>query len=188
MVAAARSEVAASRDVRTAEICWEDVVRCVSGQMRSLVGVVPELDDLTQTALEQVLRAIDGFEGRAELSTFTYRVSANVALKHFRSWRRFVRRFDIGNDADAVPAPFVGPDEELIERERTRRLHRALDRLEPRKRITLTLVDLEELPASRVATILEIPEATVRSRLRVARMDLHAILDRDPLFTREVSR
>jgi RNA polymerase sigma-70 factor (ECF subfamily) len=190
MVAAA-ARVALSRSAAlTTEVAWEEVVRSVSGQMRSLVGPMAELEDLTQTALEQVLRAIDRFEGRAELSTFTYRVSANVALKHFRSWRRFFHRFEIGRDdeAETVAAPLSAPDDELVSRERTRRLYRALDRLDPVKRLTLTLADLEELPASQVALILEIPEPTVRSRLRVARQELHAILKRDPLFATESAR
>jgi RNA polymerase sigma-70 factor (ECF subfamily) len=173
-----------------AEVSWDEVVRSVSLQMRTLVGPIAELEDLTQTALEQVLRAIDRFEGRAELSTFTYRVAANVALKHFRSWRRFFRRFEIGHgpESEDAPSPLVAPDDAMIERERTRRLYRALDRLEPVKRLTLTLADLEELPASQIARILEVPEPTVRSHLRVARQKLFAILARDPLFAPEVAR
>lgn len=183
----ALTRAAAVHGATANEVRWDHVVRSVSVQMRSLVGPITELEDLTQTALEQVLRSIDRFEGRAELSTFTYRVAANVALKHFRSWRRFFRRFEIGHDAasETVSGPLAEPHEEMIERERTARLYRALDRLDPLKRLTLTLADLEELPASHVAQILDIPEPTVRSRLRVARQELHAILKRDPLFATE---
>jgi len=173
-----------------AEVDWAELVGSVHRQMRSLVGPIPELEDLTQNALEQVLRALDRFEGRAQLSTFTYRVCANVALHHFRWWRRFLRRFDPvhADVADTVPTGRDDASEEMIANERMRRLHRALERLDASKRVTLVLADLEELPGPRVAEILGIPEATVRSRLRVARMELHAILRRDPLFTSEAAR
>jgi RNA polymerase sigma-70 factor (ECF subfamily) len=173
-----------------AELDWAELVGSVHRQMRSLVGPIAELEDLTQIALEQVLRSIDRFEGRAQLSTFTYRVCANVALHHFRWWRRFLRRFEPGHAdvTDTVPTGRSDATEQMIANERTRRLHRALDRLDASKRVTLVLADLEELPGSRVAEILGIPEPTVRSRLRAARMELHQILQRDPLFSSEAVR
>jgi RNA polymerase sigma-70 factor (ECF subfamily) len=170
-------------------IPWEQVVATVHLQMRSLVGPTADLEDLTQAALEQVVKSVDRYEGRAALSTYTYRICANVALNHWRWWRRWLRRFEREPDAKSgAPEPADGArsaSERLLEAERARRLYAALERLEAKRRLVITLADLEELPASRVAEILECPEATVRSRLRKARMELFEALKGDRLFAKE---
>lgn len=165
------------------DVPWPAVVRLVRAQVRSLVGPRGELDDLTQVALERVVRGMATFEARSQLSTYTYRVCVRVVLNHWRSWRRFTRWFDRATDAgEGVAAPGVEPSAGMEERERAARLRAALDRLAPAKRVVLVLSDLEELPASEIATILECPEATVRSRLRQARLELTERLRRDPYF------
>lgn len=172
-------------------IPWEQVVATVHQQMRSLLGPTPELEDLTQAALEQLVKSAGRFEGRAQLSTFTYRICAHVALNHWRSWKRWLRRFERPSPEEVAGLDHAddraGAPERLVEAERSRRLYAALDRLSPTMRLVLTLSDLEEVPASRVAEILDCPEPTVRSRLRKARQELHDTLRRDPFFAEERS-
>jgi DNA-directed RNA polymerase specialized sigma24 family protein len=91
----ATSTAVAQTDVRGLPP-WPDVVRTVRQQMRSLVGAHRDLDDLTQVALERLLRGISGFDGRSELSTFTYRICLRVAMNQWRGWRRWLRRFELG--------------------------------------------------------------------------------------------
>lgn len=165
-------------------LAWPEIVRIVHAYMRSIVGPSPDLEDLTQAALEQVVRGLPRFDGRAQLSTFTYRICAHVAMNHWRWWRRWLRRFRVGTDG----APEVetkledGAPHLSVERERARRLHLALDRLAPNKRLVITLADFEGLAAARIAEIMECPEPTVRSRLRQARLELGALLREDPFF------
>jgi RNA polymerase sigma-70 factor, ECF subfamily len=162
---------------------WPELVRTVHKQMRSLVGPQNrELEDLAQLALERLVVALPRFEGRAELTTFAYGVCVNVAMGHWRGWRRWVSRFRFWGD-DVVEPPAAGDLlETWIQGERARRLHAYLARLAPVQRVCVTLADLEELPASRIAEILDCPEPTVRSRLRAGRERLVAMLRRDPLF------
>jgi RNA polymerase sigma-70 factor, ECF subfamily len=168
---------------------WDEVVAMVHGQMRSLVGPTRDLEDLSQAALEQVARSIEGFEGRSRLSTFTYRICVHVAQNHGRSWRRWLARFEMwgerSHDDDVLTDRTASAHARLLESERSHRLHRALGKLSPMKRYALTLVDLEELPVAEVATILECAEGTVRSRLAAARRELYETLRRDPLFRKE---
>lgn len=158
---------------------WTEVAATVRRQMRSLVGGsrARDLEDLTQTALERICRHVDRFEGRAEFATYTYRVCASVAINHWRWYKRWLRSFEHTTDTTPDPPADGGDAAELaIERERAARLERALDQLSANKRAVLTLCELQELPASRVAEILGCPEATVRSRLNRARADLAKIL------------
>ena len=164
----------------SAPIEWIEVVALVRRQMRSFVGPGRDLEDLTQTALERIYRNADRFEGRAQFATYTYKTCARVALNHWRWYKRWLRRFE--GTTDQTPEPEAGGQdaaEVAIERERMARLQRALDQLTPMKRAVVTLCELEELPASQVGEILGCPEATVRSRLRQARIDLANFLTRD---------
>lgn len=175
---------AAARAItRDKELDWGHIVSTVHRQMRTIVGPTRDLEDLTQIALEQVLRGSERFEGRAKVSTFTYRICAHVALNHWRWWRRWLRSFDLGIDERLdAPAHEAGAGEASLAAERRKRLHQALARLDPVRRLTLTLADLEGLTTAEVAEILECPEPTVRSRLRQARNELSAALHRDPYF------
>ena len=165
---------------------WPELVSLVRAQVRSLVGPTRDLEDLTQATLEQVVRSLDRFEGRSELSTFTYRIASHVVMNHWRSLKRYFRRFVLG--IEDVPEPVLpgeGDTTKLIERQRAARLHHHLDRLSADHRIVVVLSDLEDLPASRIAEILDCPEPTVRSRLKRARADLVRRLAADPVFRDE---
>ncbi len=167
---------------------WPELVSIVRAQVRSLVGPTRDLEDLTQTALEQVVRSLDGFEGRCETTTFTYRIASRVVMNHWRSFRRYVRRF-VTSDAELAP-PVSADDDPLaiLERHRAARLHHHLERLSADQRVVVVLADLEELPASRIAEILDTPEPTVRSRLARGRAELQRRLKGDPLFADDVAR
>ena len=146
-------------------------------------GPSANLEDLTQAALEQVVRSVERFRGEGDLSTFTYRVCVNVAMNHWRWFRRWLRRF---TKDEVVEAPSLesDPSDMTIELERARRLHACLERMAPDRRVVVTLADLEDLPASRIAEIMGCPEPTVRSRLRRARQELEALLAEEPVFAR----
>jgi RNA polymerase sigma-70 factor, ECF subfamily len=166
---------------------WPELVSLVRAQVRSFVGPSAELEDLTQNALEQVLHAIDGFEGRSELSTFTYRIASRVVMNHWRSLRRYLKRFVLAfEDAPEPEAGRAGDPMLFVERQRAARLHHHLERLPADQRMVIVLADLEDLPASRIALIVDCPEPTVRSRLRRGRADLARRLARDPLFADDV--
>jgi len=154
-----------------------------------LVGPARDVEDLTQAALEQIVRSIDRFEGRCELSTYTYRIASRVVMNHWRSLRRYFKRFVLG--AEDVPEPESMDSShnttDLVERQRAARLHYHLDRLSADHRLVVVLADLEELPASRIAEIIDCPENTVRSRLKRARTELARRLSRDPAFADEAN-
>jgi RNA polymerase sigma-70 factor (ECF subfamily) len=170
-------------------VAWPELVSLVRGTMRSIAGPTADLEDLTQVALERMVHCLGReprFERRALLSTFAYRVCAGVATNHWRWWRRWARRFDLGTEGAREPS--VDPRIGDALRERARRLHALLDGMAPARRLVITLSDLEGLPASRVAEILECPEGTVRSRLKKARVELAARVLKDPWFSEELGR
>jgi RNA polymerase sigma-70 factor (ECF subfamily) len=155
-------------------------------QMRTLAGPRVDIDDLVQAAAERALRALDRFEGRCSLSTFTYQISYRTLIDHERWYRRFRRRFVLEGQEPIVEVPSTRCSEtDLVELERARRLYLALDGLPPAKRAALILHDLEGLDVAEVSAITDTNERTVRSRLRDARKKLSSVLDSDPLFEPE---
>jgi RNA polymerase sigma-70 factor (ECF subfamily) len=163
----------------------DEVFQLVYRQMHALAGRSQDLDDLVQTAAEQVFRSLASFEGRSAPSTWTYRICYHTLLKGRRFYARWLRRFvhaeDVGSDR--LPVETAADGAQLFERrERVRRLREALDRVAPKRRAVVILHDLEELEIPEIAAIVGAKEATVRSRLRDGRKRLAAELQRDPYF------
>jgi len=165
------------------EVGTDQLLALLYRQLRCLAGPRPDLDDIVQAAAERALKALPRFEGRAQLSTWTYGVAYRTLLDHDRWYARFKRRYIFAED-EKLPEPRSRFDSEslLIEVERARRLYQALDQLPAAKRAVLILCDLDGLPAAEVAVVVGVSEATVRSRLRDGRAKLAGLLERDPLF------
>ena len=165
----------------------DELLALLYRQMRALAGPRQDLDDLVQAAAERTLKALERFEGRSALSTFTYGIVYRTLIDQQRWYRRFQRRF--ASDAREEPDELTFPrssETDLRELERARRLYVALDALSNEKRATLILHDLEGLDVADVAAISGANERTVRSRLRDAHKKLAEILRKDPLFDPEV--
>lgn len=165
----------------------DELLALLYRQMRALAGPRQDLDDLVQAAAERAVKALERFERRASLATFTYGIVYRTLIDHQRWYRRFQRRFTESprEEADEMTFP-RNSESDLRELERARRLYAALDTLPQEKRATLILHDLEGLDVVDVATISGVGELTVRSRLRDAHKKLAQVLRQDPLFDPEV--
>lgn len=153
-------------------------------QMRSLVGPHRDLDDLVQTALEQVLKS--RFEGRSQLSTFTHSICFRVWMKHLRSIYRWRALFSFqSDDAPKHASDTKTPLAAIETEERLRHFYRVLDRVSPKRRAVVILHDISGEDISSIASIVGTSEATVRTRLRDGRKRLRELLEGDPYYGRE---
>lgn len=165
----------------------DELLALLYRQMRALAGPRQDLDDLVQAAAERALKALERFEGRSSLSTFTYGIVYRTLLDQQRWYRRFQQRFSLDSREEPDELTFPRSSEtDLRELQRARRLYAALDELPNEKRAALILHDLEGLDVADVAAISGANERTVRSRLRDAHKKLAEILRKDPLFDPEV--
>ncbi|HYB43886.1 MAG TPA: sigma-70 family RNA polymerase sigma factor [Candidatus Methylomirabilis sp.] len=148
-------------------------------------------EEVVQDVFLTLFRKIDGFEGRAALGTWLYRVAANAALIRRRGKRAEVEmaledclptfRADGHREGDRawVLADWSRtPERELLEGEARRILERALERLPEHYRALLVLRDVEELSNEEVAEVLGESVSSVKSRLHRARMALREVLTR----------
>jgi RNA polymerase sigma-70 factor, ECF subfamily len=146
-----------------------------------------EAEDLSQETLVRGCLAIKGFRGKADFYTYLYRVLLNLWKNQIRSRRRW-RFLSLAPDprrgaGDDPPPPELadrspGPHEALEGRERSERLHRALQALDPEFRAVLVLRVAEGLEYEEIAEVLGIRIGTVRSRLARARARIREVMDR----------
>lgn len=152
-----------------------------------LSGRSEEAEDLVQETLVRAIPALRGFEGRAQLSTYLIRALTNLWKNRLRSRSRsrIVDWFRQGpRDKDA--GPFDPPDrspsalERLESEDDAARVRVAVAGLDPDRRMTLLLRDVEDLSYEEIASITRVPLGTVRSRLARAREDLRRLLGGRP--------
>lgn len=152
-----------------------------------LTGRREDAEDLVQETLVRALPRLRRFEGRARLSTYLFRALNNLWKNRLRSKQRsrLVDWFRGRSEEDDGPAP-EPPDPqplavELLEAEdRAVAVREAIGKLEPARRLTLLLREVEEMSYEQIAEVTEVPVGTVRSRLARAREDLRRLLGGRP--------
>lgn len=135
-----------------------------------VTGRRDEAEDALQETFLAVHRALPGFRGEAQLSTWVYRIAIRTASA-IRARRPASQPLDAhagGEIADAAP----GPDRAAEGRIEAERLSRALDRIGAEHRMILSLFAVEGLRHGEIAEVLGVPEGTVWSRLHAARKAL----------------
>jgi RNA polymerase sigma-70 factor, ECF subfamily len=144
-----------------------------------------DAEEVVQDVFLSLFRKIDGFEGRAALGTWIYRISVNAALIKRRGKRAELEVFledhlptfredghREGDRAMLLADWSETPEEELLSNETRRAVRRMIASLPDRYRVVLLLRDLEGLSNEETAEILGDSVASVKSRLHRARMAL----------------
>ena len=150
-----------------------------------MTGRREEAEDLVQETLVRALPALKKFEGRARLSTYLIRALGNLWKNRLRSKKRsrLVEWFrgkpgDEEETTELDPAdPAPSAHEKLERRERAEQVRRAVTRLDPARRWTLLLREVEEMSYEEIAEVTGVALGTVRSRLARARSDLRQLME-----------
>ncbi len=141
--------------------------------------------DALQDAMISAFRRAGGFRGDSAVTTWLHRVVVNACLDRLR--RAKVRAADPLPDdhaeragapgADpAAPDSSTDPEAHAVADERRRLVLAALARLPVEQRAALVLVDMEGYAVDEVASILEVPTGTVKSRCARGRAKLATML------------
>ena len=128
---------------------------------------------MTQDVLVEVHRSIAAFEGRSRLLTWMLGVARNLCLRR----RRAAARNPLGHAADvqtllSLPDSAVDLEAALAQRERAECVRAAIGGLGAEQRSVVLLREIEGPSYEEIASVLEIPVGTVRSRLYNARVVL----------------
>jgi len=160
-----------------------------------MLGSIDEAEDLVQETYLRAWRSYDGFEGRASVRTWLYRIATNVCLTAIRHRGRRPLPSDLAgpgehhSDPEAeitwlqpVPDALVLPEsndpaEIAAARDSVRlTLITALQHLPDRQRAVLVLRDVLAWPAAEVADVLGTTTAAVKSALQRARARINEVI------------
>ena len=138
------------------------------------LGTAPsEIDDLAQEVFLALRRCWDDYDPTRPLRPFLFGISFRIASAYERKRRREVA-FGIVEVGDTGP----GPDDALQSKQARALVIAALERIPLPRRAVLVMHDIDDVPVSQVAAVLDIPLFTVYSRLRKARRELEAAIRR----------
>jgi RNA polymerase sigma-70 factor (ECF subfamily) len=165
-----------------------------------MLGSAFEADDAVQETMLRAWRGADGFEGRASVRSWLYRIATNVCLDVLRGEKRRALPMDLGPSSppieslmrpcpaedlwvtpipDAMVLPQQGDPAEIAALRDSVRLAfvTALQHLPARQRASLILCEVLKLPAAEAAEVIDSSVASVNSALQRARATLAELPD-----------
>ncbi len=143
---------------------------------RSILKNDAEAEDAAQEAWLRAWRALAGYRAESKLSTWLVRIVTNEALGRLRHTSAHIIPLEVAmlspdpkTQAALTEAPSHGPEQELLRTQLRRLMEVRIDLLPEVFRTVFMLRAVEEMSVEEVATALDIPQATVRSRFFRAR-------------------
>jgi RNA polymerase sigma-70 factor (ECF subfamily) len=135
-----------------------------------------DVEDVVHAMFLKLPAIAQAYDGRASCRGWLCGIGVRIALRHSRGLRRFRRVLSRFAEAPTARPP-ADPEQRATGNEVLAVLGRALDRMSAKKRAAFVLVELEGLRPEEAARALEIPIATVRTRLFHARNELRRALE-----------
>ncbi len=151
----------------------------IYGLALRLLGNSQEAEDVVQETFIRAYAHLNTFRSAASFATWLYRIALNACRDQLR--RRQVRErtveFSRVNQLWADERYSVDPERVVLALESRQIIEQALQRLPASYRATLLLHEVDGLTLTEVATLMDAPLPTVKSRLQRARMALVTLLD-----------
>lgn len=153
------------------EVLMRRYNRALFRTARAVLRDDAEAEDALQEAYVQAYRTLGSYRGDARLSTWLARVVANEALMRLRKHARrsAILPLQAGVDVEEVMVEEKNPEKSARRGEIRKLLEARIDELPDLYRAVFMLRAVEECSVEETAAILEIPEATVRTRFFRAR-------------------
>ena len=134
-----------------------------------------EVEDVTQEAFIKAYRALKGFRGESAFYTWLYRIAINTAKNYLVSMGRRPPRSDI--DAEEAEGLTNGtelreintPESSMLRDEIAETVRQTIETLPEDLRTAITLREFDGLSYDEIASIMDCPIGTVRSRIFRAR-------------------
>lgn len=131
--------------------------------------------DVAQEAFIKAYRALGRFRGDSAFYTWMYRIAINTAKNHLVSQSRRPPQSDVdAQDAEQFQVDTRlkdrgSPEHELLKEEIEQTINAAISDLPEDLRVAITLREMDGMSYEEIATTMECPIGTVRSRIFRAR-------------------
>ena len=142
-----------------------------------------EVEDVAQEAFIKAYRALPNFRGDSAFYTWLYRIGINTAKNYLVAMGR---RAPTSTSMDAEEAEELGesellqdvntPENQMMSRQVAETVNQTLEKLPQELRTAITLREMEGLSYEEIASIMNCPIGTVRSRIFRAREAIAAQL------------
>ena len=172
---------------------WEEIVQRYSRRIYNIcyrfAGSADDAHDLTQEVFIKMYRTLKTYDvERGALMTWVTTITRNLLVDHFRKTRQdritdsldaeTSQHEDAASLSERIPDKTQPPDSRVQSRETREVVHQALQKLSPELREAVILRDLQDMDYRDIATVLKVPEGTVKSRINRGRAELARLLQR----------
>ena len=172
---------------------WEEIVQRYHRRIYNIcyrfAGSGDDAQDLTQEVFIKMYRTLNSYDvDRGAFMTWVTTVTRNLLVDHFRKTKqeRLTDSLDTTSSghedamplSEQIPDRSPSPDSRVQSREAKETVHEALQKLSPELREAVILRDLQDMDYREIATVLKVPEGTVKSRINRGRAELARLLQR----------
>lgn len=168
---------------------FADLVTLYKSQVYSIclrmTGLPQVAEDLAQDTFIRAYTNLDKYDTNRKFTTWLYRIATNLSIDYLRK-KKPGASLDAnvpGTDGLTMYSQLgsgePGPDEQAVQSELQTRVRAAIYRLPEKYRSAIVLKYLEDLSIKEISEILDIPEATVKTRVHRGREYLRKWLHED---------
>ena len=156
----------------------------VFGTCISFIPNYEDAEDIAQEVFVEVFNSIGKFKGDSKLSTWIYRIATNKCLEFIRK-KNTKKRFglmqsllgnDLPIDRNSYFTEFNHPGIQLENKEKSKILFAAINRLPEAQKIVYTLNKIDDLSYKEVSEITEKSVSSIESLLFRAKKNLQELL------------
>jgi len=159
------------------QLAWEALVRQYQSRVYGLAWHYmrnqEEARDVAQEAFVRIYTKLSSFKESEAFLPWLLRLTHNVCIDHIRRAKARPPASDLPvGEGPELPDSGMSPEGHAMASSRQRLLYRALDRLSAPYREMILLKDIQGLQLEEIASMLDLPLGTVKSRSNRARLEL----------------
>jgi RNA polymerase sigma-70 factor (ECF subfamily) len=159
------------------ELAWEALVRLHQARIYGIayhyLGNAEDARDMAQEIFVRIFQNLHICRDAQWFLPWAIRIARNICIDQLRRRRARPPAHDIAVDElRNLPAGGLNPEELWAESSRKRLVHRALSDLTELNREIIILRDIQGLALEEIATLLNVPLGTIKSRCNRARIEL----------------
>ena len=172
---------------------WEEIVQRYHRRIYNIcyrfTGSGTDADDLAQEVFIKMYRTLNSYDvERGAFMTWVTTVTRNLLVDHFRKTRQdrvtdsldtaAFEHEDVLPLGERIPDKGPAPDSKVQTLEARELVQQGLQKLSPELREAVILRDLQDMDYKEIASVLRVPEGTVKSRINRGRAELARLLQR----------